>query len=303
MTVTSLRHRLLRGATALLLGAMGVARAEPVKLNFEQAVYVDAAKEGVPLRAPQGVACDAAGNVVVADTGNQRLVLYGFKEGRVAGGTQIKLSQLGYPTTLQIDSKGTILALDGKSRRIVRVDLKGTFQGMMEIRNAGAGSVVVGGFKLDPADNLYVLDIAGRRVLIADRNGVVNRQLDLPKGLFTDVAADAAGTVYAVEANEGIVWSAEKTATALKPLTKSMKDKMSFPSYLMASRGRLYVLDQHGNGLVVLGIDGSFQGRQLAIGWNDGFVYYPSQLCMTDQGQVLVADRNNDRVQYFSVAK
>ncbi len=301
--MTCLRHRVVRAATALLISAAGIARAEPLRLVFEQAVYVDAAKEGVPLRAPQGVACDSAGNVVVADTGNQRLVLYGFREGRVAGGTQVKLSQLTYPTTLQIDSKGTILALDAKARRIVRVDLKGSFQGMMEIRNAGAGNLVIGGFKLDPADNVYVLDIAGRRVLVTDRNGVVNRTLELPKGLFTDVAADAAGTVYAVEANEGVVWSAEKTATELKPLTKSMKDKMSFPSSLMASRGRLYIVDQHGNGVVVLGTDGSFQGRQLAIGWNDGFVYYPSQLCMTEEGRVLVADRNNDRVQYFSVAK
>jgi sugar lactone lactonase YvrE len=302
MTVSSLRHHAVRIAALLSLGAAGVARAEPVNLTFEQAVYVDGAKEGVPLRSPQGVACGAAG-IMVADTGNERLVSYAFRDGRVSGGTQIKLSQLTYPVSLQLDGKGAVVALDGKTHRLVRVDMKGTFQGYLEIRNAGGGAVMPGAFKLDSADNLYVLDIAGRRVLAADANGVVKRQLELPKGLFTDVAADAAGTIYAVDAADAVVWSAEKTATAFKPLTKSLKDRMSFPTYMMTSRGKIFLVDQHGNGLVVLGIDGSYQGRQLSIGWGDGFVYYPSQICMTDEGQVLVADRDNNRVQYFNVVK
>jgi hypothetical protein len=53
----------------------------------------------------------------------------------------------------------------------------------------------------------------------------------------------------------------------------------------------------------MLGIDGSYQGRQLSIGWSEGLVNYPGQLCVTESGATFVADRYNNRVQAFSTAK
>jgi hypothetical protein len=82
-----------------------------------------------------------------------------------------------------------------------------------------------------------------------------------------------------------------------------MKDKMNFPTYLVASKGRLLVVDQNGNGIVLLGSDGSYQGRQLSIGWADGLVNYPAQLCLTDAGVAFLADRFNNRVQVFTTSK
>jgi sugar lactone lactonase YvrE len=275
-----------------------------VNLAFEQAVYADTAKEPRSFKNPQGVACNDSGTVVIADSGNQRLMRYTLSEGRLAGGTELKLPQLVYPVSVQLDTKGNALVLDGKTRKIVRVDAKGTFQGNVEIRNAGAGNVVPGSFAIDAADNLAILDIAARRVLVTDANGVVKRQIELPKtGLFTAVALDATDTVYAVDGVGAAVWSADKGSAAFKPLTKSMKDRMNFPTHAIVKKGKIYLVDQNGNGVVVLGIDGAFQGRQLSIGWGDGFVYYPSQLCMTDAGQVFVADRANNRVQLFNVVK
>ena len=49
-----------------------------------------------------------------------------------------------------------------------------------------------------------------------------------------------------------------------------------------------------------LGVDGTFQGRELAMGWSDGAVHYPGQICVTSEGDVFVADRNNNRVQIFA---
>ncbi len=67
--------------------------------------------------------------------------------------------------------------------------------------------------------------------------------------------------------------------------------------------GRLLLVDQHGQGLVVLGLDGAFQGRFLAMGWSEGAVYYPSQLCVSDAGTAFVADRGNHRVQLFTMTQ
>ena len=286
---------------AVLLAA-GTVRAEPVGFAFEQSIYQDS-KEA-PLKGPEGVACSDTA-LVVADSGNKRLITFTLKDGRLSLGTEVKLTQLTYPTRLQLDSKGGIFALDGKTRKIVRMDPKGVYAGTVEVKGVpSASSIVPASFKLDAADALYLLDVAGHRVLVLDATGTVTRQLELPAtGEFTDVAVDLAGTIFAVDGVNAALWSAEKNATTFAVVAKSMKDKMNFPASMVSSKGKLFLVDQYGNGIVTLGIDGSYQGRQLAIGWNDGSVYYPSQLCMTEGGAAFLADRNNNRVQYFSLAK
>ena len=65
--------------------------------------------------------------------------------------------------------------------------------------------------------------------------------------------------------------------------------------YLMA--------DKYGHGLVSIGTDGSFQGRQLDLGYHEGYVSYPSAACMNGAGDVYVADRGNNRVQVFATQR
>ena len=215
----------------------------------------------------------------------------------------MKLAQVTSPYRVELDPKGGILVLESKGRRLVRLDAKGGFVGNVELKGAPARSLA-GGFKVGAEGNLYVLDVLGPRVLVADAAGTVTRQIELPgkPAQFTDVAVDASGSVYAIDAIAAAVWVAEKSAPAFKPLTGSRKDVMSFPAYMTFRQGKLYVVDQHGSGVVVLASDGTFQGRQLALGWSEGLVYYPSQICVT-AGDLFVADRGNDRIQVFSTSR
>jgi DNA-binding beta-propeller fold protein YncE len=287
---------------ALLLGA-GAARAQ-VAFVYSASIYGD--EKNRPLKDPEGVACNAAGQLVVADTGNARLVSFSLKGGQVSGGTEMKIEQLPYPARVQIDGKGNLLVLDRKLRKIGRVGANGGFLGFVEAKGvADPGAVAAGAFKLDVADNLYLFDMASLKVLVLDSAGNVVRQLPLPRegAMFTDIAVDAGGTIYAVDAVGATVWSADKAATAFRLLAKSLKDVMTFPIYVDAVRGRLFVVDQNGQGVVVLGLDGSYQGRQLAMGWSEGLVYYPSQLCAIDPGEAAIADRYNGRVQIFTTAR
>jgi hypothetical protein len=159
-------------------------------------------------------------------------------------------------------------------------------------------------FKLDASDAIYLLDGAARRVLVLGADGTVARQLVLPPtGQFIDVAVDLAGTVFAVDPVGAEVWSAPKSATRFTVLAQGMKDRLSFPAYIATTRSKLFLVDQNGHGIVTLGIDGSYQGRQLSLGWNDGLVSYPAQMCVTEGGALFVADRYNHRVQQFSVAR
>jgi sugar lactone lactonase YvrE len=272
-------------------------------LTHQRTIHVDAAD--VPLRGPEGVACDDRGALVVADTGNARLLTFSWKDGMLDGGAQVRLAQLTYPVRVQIDSKGFVLALDRRGRRIVRVDAAGRFAGWVEPQGASS-PVTPAAFKLDAGDNLYVLDVAAGRVLVVAPDGRVTRELPLPKGArgITDVAVDATGRIYVVDAVAAVVFAAEPSGASFRPLSGSLKEMISFPTYLTAdNRGKLYVVDQNGNAIVRLGIDGSFQGRDLAMGWSDGAVYYPGQLCISAAGDVFVADRNNNRVQIFALPR
>ena len=264
--------------------------------------YADA--KGVALRSPEGVACTDSGTVVAADTGNGRLVTFRFQGGALAPGAEVRAPELGFPTRLQIDSKGNVLSLDGRGRRIVRIGAGGGFAGFVEpsgIPQASGFFPVA--FKLDAADRIWVLDALSRRVVALDPAGKFVRQLALPAGgSFTDVAVDSRGGLFVADGVKGAIWTLQ--GDKFTPLTRSLPDVLSFASYLAVSaQGPLVVVDSHGNGLVALGRDGTFLGRRLSIGWNEGSIYYPGQICIDSRGDVFVADRGNHRIQAFTPGK
>lgn len=293
----------IAAALAVLLAA-GAARAQSLALTPQVEVYQDA-KEA-QLRAPEGVACRDDGAVLVADTGNGRFLRFTWKDGVLSAATELKVPQVTVPADVQLDATGAgFLVLDRKEKRIARVDDKGSFAGWLDPKGFTRGSVVPAGFSAGPDGAVALLDEAGSQLLVLAPDGTVTRKLPLPGdgAIFTAVALGSDGTVYAVDEVAARVWSAPKDAAALKPFTQPLKGYMNFPGHLVATARGLVAVDQNGGGLVVIGKDGAFLGRQLSMGWSAGFVYYPSQVCITAAGDVFVADRGNDRVQVFTAPR
>lgn len=293
-----------RGVVTVALGlalVAGGASAAPPSFTHAASIYRDELE--TPLRFPEGVACTEEGTVVVADSGNGRLVRYRYEEGRLSGGSPVVVAEVPYPTRVQIDRKGGILVLDRKARRIARLDMAGTFVSFLDLKGPSGAPVRVGAFKLDASDNAYVHDLATDKLLVVAPSGSITRQIDLPRSAVTDIAVDAAGKIYAVDAGTASVWVAERGATAFKVLAAGMRDYLSFPGYVATAGGRLFVVDQNGHGIVTIGLDGSYHGRQLGLGWSDGFLYYPSQACFVEKGYAVVADRSNHRVQIFKTSR
>ncbi|MGA8891785.1 MAG: NHL repeat-containing protein [Anaeromyxobacteraceae bacterium] len=295
-------------ASALLAAALALgpaaALADSTPFVFDRAVYQD--EKEIAFKTPEGVACNDAGDVVLADSGNGRLVLFRHVGGSLSLGTELRPAGLTYPRRVQFDSKGNILVLDSKARKVLRFDARGAPLGAFEVKpGASAMQSLPTAFKVDSADNVYVVDAVAGRVVVFDKAGTITRQLELPKGTsaITDVHVDAGGIIFVVDGSQAAIWVADKAATAFKPFTSSMKDKMNFPAYMTGAKGRFFLVDQNGNGIVVLGADGAFQGRQLAIGWSDGYLYYPAQMCINAAGTAFVADRNNNRLQVFDTAR
>lgn len=279
--------------------------AERTSFRYLTAIYFD--EKGASIRQPEGVACDGGSTLIVADTGNGRLLRYTVAENDVKPAGEIRVSQMPYPIRVQMNSKKEILALDGKQRRIVRLGPGGEFKDYLSPEGVPSPATFVPrSFKLDRNDNIYVLDVFSSRVLVLSPEGKYQRHLDFPKdfGFFSDLAVDFKGTIFLVDSVNAAVSAAPKDAKEFSLLAKGLREHLSFPTYITTdSRGVLYLVDQDGSGIVILGQDGSFLGRQLAMGWTPGLIYYPAQMCMNEKGQVFIADRDNSRVQVYSILR
>ena len=279
--------------------------AETVKFRYVQSVYLD--EKGGGLKQPEGVACDAKSNVVVGDTGNDRLLRYNFQERNVRAGTEIKIPQLSNPIRVQVNSTGEILALDGKKRRIIRLSPEGAFKGYVDAEGLPSPSTFVPrSFKIDTNNNIYILDVYSARVLVLNPEGKYQKQIPFPQGygFFSDLSVDLKSNLFLVDCVKAMVFSASKGSDRFSPLTKSLREYLNFPTNITTdSRGIIYVVDENGSGIVILGQDGSYLGRQLSMGRNEGLLYYPAQMSVNEKGEAFIADRGNSRIQIFTVIR
>ena len=278
--------------------------AETVKFKYLQSLYFD--EKGSSIKQAEGVACSDKSVLVVGDTGNDRLLRYTFQDKILKGGSDIKIPELSNPIRLQINSKGEIFALDGKKRRILRLTPEGSFKSYVDPEGVPSPSAFVPrSFKIDRNDNIYILDIFTGRVLVLNPEGKYQKQIPFPKdyGFFSDLSVDSKGTILLIDSVRAMVFSAAKESNSFSPLTKSLREYLSFPTSITESRGTIYIIDENGGGIVILGGDGSFVGRQLTMGWIDGLLYFPSQMCVNEKGEVFIADRGNSRVQIFTLVK
>jgi hypothetical protein len=302
MVGTSTKLALIIGLLSLPFLSFG---AETAKFRHIQSVYFD--DRGTGMKQPEGVACNDNATVVVGDTGNGRLLRYTFQDRSVKAGAEIKVAQLSNPIRVQMNSKGEIFALDGKQRRIVRLGPSGEFKDYLTPEGLPSpSSFVPRSFKVHGNDNIYILDIFSGRVLVVAPDGKYQRHIPFPKnfGFFSDLAVDPKGSILLIDSIKRMVFAAQKDAKEFSPLGGNLKEYLSFPTYITTdARGTIYVVDENGAGIVILGPDGSFLGRQLTMGWNEGLLYYPSQICINDKGETFIADRGNNRVQIFNMVK
>ncbi len=290
---------------ALVAGHVRLAAADALRLKHLLSISLDAGGGGLNL--PEGVACGANGQIVVGDTGNDRLLRFDYRDKAVSGGTEIKIAEISAPVRIQLNSKGEIFALDGTRRRIARLGPDGEFKGAIEIAGVPPPTgVLPKGIAIDSADNIYVLDVLGARVLVLNAEARFQKALPLPEdtGFAADVAVDGAGNVLVLDSIGRRVFAAGKDATAFKPLGGNLTEFVpTLPTSITAPRGIIFIAEGPGSSIVGFGSDGSFLSRQLAMGWGDGSLRHPAQMCVNDTGDVVIADRDNSRVQVFQVVR
>ena len=102
----------------VVLNSLDALGAERTRLRHVTSIYFD--EKGAGIKNPEGVACNDASTLIVADTGNGRLLRYTVDGRSVKPAGENRTPQVTYPLRVQMNSKGDIFALDGKQRRIAR---------------------------------------------------------------------------------------------------------------------------------------------------------------------------------------
>lgn len=283
-------------------GACTVNAAEPVKIKPLGGASQDAGN--IPLKNPEGVAC-GKGAILVADTGNGRFVRYALINDELKNGVEVKVAQVSYPLRLKAAAMDRVLALDGKTRKIARLAADGSFAGTLEYRNLPPpADVVPRSMAVDAKDNVYVLDVLGERVLVLDPGGTYIRHVPFPKdyGFISDLAVDQNGAIFVVDGQKARVYKTASNVSQFQVFASELQSYLYYAATIdIDNQGRIYLLDQNDSAVVLLGPDGSFQGRYLSFGWKGGQINTPTQACITDSGTLVIADRNNSRIQIYKI--
>ncbi len=291
---------------AILLLPAPAMSAEVMKLQHVASIYEytetnDPKAPVIKINQPEGVACKDK-SILVSDTANGRIQPYTLQDdGTIKPGPGAGI-KVAYPMHVRLNSKGDIFVLDGKQRRILRLSAAGESKGNFEPEGVPAPATwVPKNFAIGADDTVYILDVFSSRVLVVSPEGKFQRQIGLPTtdGFFSDLAVDPQGSIFVLNSVTATVYSAAPGENAFSELMKGLKDYVTFPTALTADKQYLYIVDQFGSGLVVLGKDGSFKGRKLRLGWKEGELHYPSDICMNEKGEVFIADRANNRVQMY----
>lgn len=134
---------------------------------------------GNGLSRPQGVAADGAGNVYIADTGNNRILL---ETPTGSGYTQSVLveSGLSSPTGIAVDGSGDLFIANASSGEVVEETLSG---GSYTESTVASGLNQPQGVSLDAAGDVYIADSGNNRVLLETPSNSGYAQMVIASGL------------------------------------------------------------------------------------------------------------------------
>jgi sugar lactone lactonase YvrE len=301
--------------------------------------FADGAGTAAQFNGPCGLTIDVAGNVIVADAGNNRIrkitasgvvsTLAGSTAG-FADGTGTA-AQFNAPTGVALDAAGNVYVGDTGNNRIRKIAASG---GVSTLAGDGTAGFADGtgtaaqfnnpsGVSLDVDGNIFVADMHNNRIRkimatgmvttlaggtqgYADGSGVA-AQLNNPSG----VALDAAGNVFVADKGNNRVRkiTASGLVSTFAGSTAGYADgvgiaaQFSFPEGVAVDpSGNVYIGDRGNNRIrkitdagLVRTLAGSTSGYADGIGTAPQF-YGASGVAVDAVGNVFVADRGNNRI-------
>jgi gliding motility-associated-like protein len=227
---------------------------------------------------PNGVAVDAAGNVYVADVGNNAV-----KKIPAGGGAVVSLgSGFSSPAGVAVDAAGNVYVADYGNNAVKEIPAGGG-----AVVSLGSGFNQPFGVAVDAAGNVYVADYGTNAVKkIPAGNGTVvalGSGFKSPSG----VAVDAAGNVYVADTGNGVVKEIPVGGGAVVSLGSGFNS----PDGVWAdAAGNVYVADYGTNAVKEIPAGG---GAMITLGLSFNGA---AGVCVDAAGNVYVADFNDNTV-------
>jgi sugar lactone lactonase YvrE len=244
---------------------------------------------------PAGIVVDSAGDIFIADTGNNRIVEVNA-QGTAAGFTITGVSALSSPSGIALDSAGNLYIADMGNNRIVKATSSG----------AGAvvpmGSVTLSsprGVALDQAGDLFIANTGNNDVVEVPPGGSAaalaitvstgTSTLSSPKGL----TVNNSGKLYIADSahNRIVSVDAGSTTGVVVPILGVVT--LNNPTAVFTdSIGNVYVADSSDQRIAE--IDRSSNGTVLSTG--SVTLNGPQAIAVNPFGTVYVADSGDSRV-------
>jgi tripartite motif-containing protein 71 len=256
------------------------------------------------LNGPMGVATDAAGDVWVADTKNNRIEEFNPQGEYVTkfGSEGTGAGQFNQPHGIAIDTKGNVWVSDTTNNRIEEFTATGSF--IRQAGTEGAGKLnTPQGIATDASNNVWVADTGNNRLVEFNEKGEYVREAAKTVGSHAlaepiGVATDSSNDVWATDAKNHRVVEFSSTGTALKELGSqgTSNGKFETPTGIaLDAENDIWVADSTLDRVQEFNSKGEYLTQVGSAGANGGQVNKPYLITVSAQGALTVADTENSR--------
>ncbi len=307
------------------------------KLVAQEVISGPGSEQG-QLDQPRGIAVGSQGNVYVADTGNNRIEVFGpdGKLIRAIGTFGSGEGQFFEPRGVAVDGQGNIYVADTWNARVVKLDpdgkvLKSWGEGKQDFGEgrratttdgtaAGNAAEPLGffgprGIAVDGQGNVYIADTGNKRIVVTDSEGNYRYQWGYggaEPGAFNEpvgVAVDGQGNVYVADIWNGRVQMfapAQEGQVSAAPLatwriTGWQPNTYDDPSIAASGDGQVFVSVPSRNLVVQTNNLGEVLLRWGGKGNDVASLTLPSGAAVGPDGSVYVVDRGNNRIMRFKL--
>jgi serine/threonine protein kinase/DNA-binding beta-propeller fold protein YncE len=270
------------------------------------------ASQQLTFSGPVGLVLDSAGNLLVTDSGGNRVVKLSPEGTRLAewGGWGSGPGEFETPAGIALDPQGNLVVVDHDNDRVQKLsaDGKPVTQWGSE-RTPPRQFRQAAGVAVDGQASVYVVDKNNQRIqkLSATGNplalwgtqGVDPGQFSVPAG----VAMDGQGNVLVTDSGNTRIqrFAMDGHLVSFWGSAGEGPGQLESPAGIAADpQGTIYVVDSDANRIVKFSSSGQFLMQWGEMGSKPGEFLTPVGIALGSDGSVYVGDQGNYRIQKFS---
>jgi sugar lactone lactonase YvrE len=250
---------------------------------------------GAGLSGPSGVAVDGAGNIYIADTGNNRIVEIPCSNGSYGSEIALPVGQLSAPMGMAFDAAGNLFITSSGNDKLVEVLQTGN--GLGAAVKVPVAVYVPTAVSVDGNGTLYIADSYDNRIVQLPRAGngygkphSPGSETKMPMGIAVDNAGDI---LFSRAYRNDLIWLPLQAGVFQNQVTITTSH-LSFPTALVTDgNSNLYLLDSGNNRVVMYPWTSSGYGAQMTIatGFNN-----PAGMTIDGKNNLYIADSGNNRI-------